>query len=104
MLDQIRAKAREAIAWLLEATAESARAVAPRLEGMAANMSSAEAPAKPLVVVPAPSAEAPEEPDNVIEFRQQPVCAEDGCERPRHAKGLCSRHYAQARREQRRAA
>jgi len=104
MLNRLRAKAKEAVAWLLATTAESARAVAPRLEDMAANISATEAPTAPLVVVPTPSAETPEEPGNVIEFRQQPVCAEDGCEQPRHAKGLCSRHYAQARREQRRVA
>lgn len=27
-----------------------------------------------------------------------PTCSAPGCDRPRHARGLCGRHYAQARR------
>jgi len=28
----------------------------------------------------------------------KPLCAIEGCGRPRHARGLCGRHYAAARR------
>jgi hypothetical protein len=29
----------------------------------------------------------------------KPLCAIEGCGRPRHARGLCGRHYAAARRK-----
>jgi hypothetical protein len=104
MLNAIKPKLKAAVAWLLETTAESARAVAPKLEEMATSIAPAEKPANAPVVLPPPVAEPRETSGKVIEFSQKPVCTVEACDRPSHAKGLCSRHYSRARRQQKRAA
>jgi hypothetical protein len=81
----IRAKLDEAIKWLFATTANPwdvpVVPMSPKLEAIAA-------------------APQPEEiaPTNIIEFPQKRPCSIEGCERPHHARGLCSRHYAQSRR------
>jgi hypothetical protein len=39
-----------------------------------------------------------EVPANVIQFPGKRHCTVEGCVNPHHARGLCSRHYSQARR------
>lgn len=86
----IRAKLDEAIKWLFATT------ISPW--DVAASPLRAEAP-RPIAELPSATAEAGAAmPANVIQLLQKRLCSIDGCESPHHARGLCSRHYAQARR------
>ena len=83
----IRAKLGEAIKWLFATTAGpwevAAAPITPK--------PGAEAPAatqQPEAIAPA----------NIIDLPQKRPCSAEGCDRPHHARGLCSRHYAQSRR------
>ena len=89
MLSTMRLKLDEGIKWLFATT------ISPR--DVAATPLPAQAPA-PIAKVPSARAEAEATmPPNMIQFAQKRLCSIDGCQSPHHARGLCSRHYAQAR-------
>ena len=85
MLGILKAKVKAAFDWLFW-TSGSDRPAQPAV---------IEPPVQPAPVEPAPLVA---EPVLLAVPAPKPPCAIEGCGRPRHARGLCSRHYAQARR------
>jgi hypothetical protein len=88
MFSLLLSKVDQGVKWLFATTKESWQAAGPSVN-------------KPIDLHVTPTAqERSEAPGaaNVIPFPTRRSCSVEGCEGTHHARGLCSRHYSQARR------